>query len=158
MTYAVELPMGGPADWATWSAELVARIQALGPGEEVVVSAPSLTRPHLTRKSRMFGIVPAAHADTSPWVRVRRDEDHAVAEFVGSETFGGEFLLLEEEQTRAEALGWRPPGHDLIEERVWSRWFPDDVTQTAYLSRQDAQAAADLVTRTFRDVLSLDPQ
>ena len=40
-----------------------------------------------------------------------------------------------------------------MEERVWNRWFPDDVTQTAYLSRDDAQAAADLVTRTLRDVV-----
>lgn len=153
MTYAVHLPPGGPADWSAWQSDLTARIRRLGDGEEVVIEVPGLARPHLTRKARLFGLVPAQYTDTSPWVRVRRDEDHAVAELVGSETFGGDFLLSPEEEGQLDGLGWRRPGSDLVVERIWSRWFPDDVTHTAYLSRSDADAAADLVTRTLRDVL-----
>lgn len=152
MTYAVELPAGGPADWTAWSADLLVRIRGLAVGEELVISMPSVTRPHLIRQSRIFGLIPANHEDTSPWVRVRRDEDHAVAELVGSENFGGEFLLSEDEEAQIDALGWRRPAHDPIEARTWTRWFPDDVADTAYLSASDARAAAELVTRTLRDV------
>jgi hypothetical protein len=154
MTYAVQLPPGGPADWSAWQADLTARIRRLGEGEDVVVDVPGLSRPHLTRKARLFGLIPAQYTDTSPWVRVRRDEDHAVAEMVGSESFGGDFLLSGEEEADLEDLGWRRPGSALITERVWSRWFPDDVTHTAYLSRDDGHAAAVLVTRTLREVLT----
>ena len=156
MTYAVQLPDGGPGDWSAWSADLAARIRRLGDGEDVVIDVPALSRPHLTRKARLFGLIPAQYTETAPWVRVRRDEDHAVAEMVGSESFGGDFLLSTEEEAAAEALGWRRPGSDLIIERIWTRWFPDDVTHTAYLSRADTDAAADLVTRTLRDVLPTD--
>lgn len=152
MTYAVELSSDGPADWSAWSAELAIRIRTLAPGDEVVISIPSVTRPHLIRRSRIFGIVPANHDDTSPWARVRRDEDHAVAEVIGSENFGGDYLLSKDEEGQIDALGWHRPGHDDIEDRVWSRWFPDDVAHTAYLSASDAKAAADLVTRTLREV------
>ena len=154
MTYAVHLPDGGPPDWSLWSADLAARIRRLGDGQDVVVDVPALARPHLTRKARLSGLIPAQYEDTAPWVRVRRDEDHAVAEMVGSESFGGEFLLSPQEEAAAEALGWRRPGSDLIIERIWTRWFPDDVTAAAYLPTSDVDAAADLVTRTLRDVLS----
>lgn len=152
MTYAVELPAAGPVDWVAWSAALEQRIRTLGPGEEVVVSIPSVTRPHLIRQSRIFGLIPASHDDTSPWVRVRRDEDHAVAELIGSENFGGDYLLSEEEENQVDALGWHRPGSDLIEDRIWTRWFPDDVTDRAYLPLADTRAVANLVTRTLRDV------
>ncbi|PRY62822.1 hypothetical protein BCF74_10329 [Knoellia remsis] len=153
MTYAVELPAEGPADWGAWSRDLAHRIRALGPEEDVVISVPSVTRPHEVRASGFFGLVPARHEDTSPWVRVRRDEDHAIAELVGSESFGGDFLFAELEEQQVEALGWRAPGGDPIEDRVWSRWFPDDVTDAAYLPLGDARAAADLVTATLRLLL-----
>ncbi|KGN39592.1 TY-Chap domain-containing protein [Knoellia subterranea] len=153
MTYAVELPAAGPADWAAWSGELVHRIRALDDGDDVLVSIPELARPHMLRHSRIFGLVPAHHEDTHPWVRIRRDEDHAILELVGSENFGGEYLLSKEDEDAIDALGWRRPGHDDIEARVWSRWYPDDVTDTAYLPLAQARAAADLVTRTLRDVL-----
>ncbi|MEO6021195.1 MAG: hypothetical protein ABIP45_13195 [Knoellia sp.] len=153
MTYAVELPAEGPADWAAWSADLAQRIRTLAHDDDVVVSLPSVSRPHLVRQSRLFGIIPGAHEDTSPWVRVRRHEHHAVAELVGSENFGGEYLLSEDEEKQIGALGWHRPGHDPIEDRVWSRWFPDDVAQQSYLSAADATSAADLLTRTLRDVL-----
>lgn len=155
MTYAVQLPDGGPGDWSAWSADLAARIRRLGDGEDVMIDVPALARPHLTRKARLFGLVPAQYTDTAPWVRVRRDEDHAVAELVGSESFGGDFLLSPEEEAATDALGWRRPGSDLIVERIWTRWFPDDVTHAAYLPKGEADAAADLVTRTLRDVLAV---
>ncbi|MFW5470973.1 TY-Chap domain-containing protein [Knoellia sp. CPCC 206435] len=154
MTYAVQLPPGGPTDWSGWQADLTARIRRLGKAEDVIVDVPALSRPHLTRKARMSGLIPAQYTDTSPWVRVRRDEDHAVAELVGSESFGGDFLLSPEEEARLDGLGWRRPGSDLILERIWTRWFPDDVTHTAYLSKDDAAAAAELVIRTLREVLA----
>lgn len=154
MTYAVQLPPGGPADWAAWQVDLTARIRRLGASEDVVVDVPALSRPHLTRKARLSGLIPAQYTDTSPWVRVRRDEDHAVAELVGSESFGGDFVFSPEEEAHLGALGWRRPGSDLIIERIWTRWFPDDVTHTAYLSKEDATAAADLVTRTLREALA----
>ena len=157
MTYAVELPAHGPADWAAWSADLALRIRTLAPGDDIVVSVPSLTRPHTLRQSRLFGLIPAHHDDTSPWARVRRDEDHAVAELIGSENFGGDYLLSEDEEARVDALGWRRPGHDLIEDRIWSRWFPDDVTEASYLPAAQAQAAADLVMRTLRDIFLATP-
>lgn len=152
MTYAVELPSEGPADWAVWSGELMVTIRGLEHGDEVLISVPSLVRPHLIRKSRIFGLVPASHDDTWPWARVRRDEDHAVAELVGSENFGGEYLLSVEDEERIDALGWHRPGDDDIEARIWTRWFPDDVAQTRYLAGSDARSAADLVMRTLRDV------
>lgn len=152
MTYAVELGADGPADWAAWSADLALRIRSLAQGDDVLVAMPSVTRPHMLRQSRLFGIIPAHHDDTSPWVRVRRDEDHAVAELIGSENFGGDYLLSQEEEAQIDALGWRRPGHDLIEDRVWSRWFPDDVALKRYLSSSDADAVAALVTRTLREV------
>lgn len=152
MTYAVELGADGPADWAAWSADLALRIRSLAPGDDVLVTMPSVTRPHMLRQSRLFGIIPAHHDDTSPWVRVRRDEDHAVAELIGSENFGGDYLLSQEEEEQIDALGWRRPGHDLIEDRVWSRWFPDDVALQRYLSSSDADSVAALVTRTLREV------
>lgn len=155
MTYAVELPAAGPADWVAWSADLELRIRRLADGEDVVVSIPSVTRPHLIRKSRIFGLVPANHDDTSPWVRVRRDEDHAVAELIGSENFGGDYLLSTEEEDRIDALGWKRPGHDDIEARVWTRWFPDDVTDRPYLPLAHTRAVANLVTRTLREVFVL---
>lgn len=153
MTYAVELPTGGPADWAAWSRDLVVRVRSLGHGASVTVTSPEHHRPHLVRKARAFGLVPARYVDVVPWVRVRRDEDHAVAELVGSEGFGGVFLFSEPEEEALDALGWRRPGPASMEERVWNRWFPDDVSETPYLSKDDAVAAADLVTRTLRDVL-----
>ncbi|KGN40400.1 TY-Chap domain-containing protein [Knoellia aerolata] len=153
MTYAVQLLPGGPADWSAWQADLTVRIRRLGKDEDVVIDVPGLARPHLTRKARLFGLIPAQYTDTSPWVRVRRDEDHAVAELVGSESFGGDFLLSADEERRLDELGWRRPGSDLIVDRIWTRWFPDDVTHAAYLPKAEAGAAADLVTRTVRDVL-----
>ncbi|EAP99819.1 hypothetical protein JNB_06609 [Janibacter sp. HTCC2649] len=155
MTYAVELPARGPEDWAAWSASLAARIRSLGPEEDVLVSIPGVTRPHMLRQSRIFGLIPASMEDTSPWVRIRRDEEHAVAELIGSENFGGDYLLATEDEDRIDALGWRRPGNDPIEARIWSRWFPDDVPASAYLSLSDARAAADLVTRTLREVFVL---
>lgn len=155
MTYAVELPSHGPADWVAWSASLAARIRALGPEEEVLVSIPEVTRPHMLRQSRIFGLIPASMEDTSPWVRIRRDEDHAVAELIGSENFGGDYLLSTEDEDRIDALGWRRPGNDPIEARIWSRWFPDDVTDSPYVALSEARAAADLVTRTLRDIFVL---
>ncbi|WP_353953135.1 hypothetical protein V6K52_06795 [Knoellia sp. S7-12] len=152
MTYAVELPIDGPADWAVWSADLVARIRALGPEEQVVVSIPSMARLHQVRPRRFLGLISATHEDTSPWMRVRRDEDHAVAELIGSENFGGDYLFSEHEESQINALGWHRPGNDLIEARIWTRWFPDDVAQSGYLSLADARAAADLIERTLRDV------
>ncbi|MFC7489407.1 MULTISPECIES: TY-Chap domain-containing protein [unclassified Knoellia] len=156
MTYAVELPADGPADWTEWSAALALRIRGLAEGEDVVVSLPSLARPHLVRKSRFLGIIPAVHEDTWPWARVRRDDDHAVAELVGSESFGGELLLSDAEEAQVDALGWRRPSHDEIEARVWSRWFPDDVAVSGYLPASDAAAAAALVTRTLRELFVTD--
>ncbi len=157
MTYAVELPAAGPEDWAAWSAGISARVRALGPKESVEVTIPSLIRPHEVRPSKFFGLIPASHEDTSPWVRVRREENHAVAELIGSEAFGGDFLLSPDEEERIAALGWRRPGNDSVEARIWTRWFPDDIAERAYLPLSDAQAAADLVTRTLRDVFLLAP-
>lgn len=153
MTYAVEPPPGGPVDWGAWSRDLAVRIRSLGHGDDVTVAMPEHTRPHQVRKARLFGIIPARYEDIAPWVRVRRDEDHAVAELVGSEDFGGVFFFTDPEDEALEQLGWRKPGPISMEERIWNRWFPDDVTETPYLSRDDAVAAADLVTRTLRDVL-----
>lgn len=152
MTYAVELPAAGPDDWSAWTGDLVARIRALGPGEDVLITVPSITRPHLIRQSRIFGLIPASHDDTSPWARVRRDEDHAVAEIIGSENFGGDYLLSKEDEDLVDSFGWHRPGSDLIETRIWSRWFPDDVAESAYLPLADARAAAELVARTLREV------
>ena len=157
MTYAVELGAEGPADWAAWSADLALRIRMLAPDDDIVVSVPSLTRPHMLRQSRLFGLIPAHHDDTWPWVRIRRDEEHAVAELIGSENFGGDFLFSEDEEQQIDAMGWRRPGHDLIEDRIWSRWFPDDVAESSYLPAAHAKAAADLVTRTLRDVIVTTP-
>ena len=153
MPYAVELPPGGPGDWGAWSRDLAARIRSLTDGEDVTVAVPGLARPHLVRKARAFGLVPARYEDVAPWVRVRRDEDHAVVELVGSEDFGGDFFFTDAEDAVLGGLGWRRPGPISMEERVWNRWFPDDVSETAYLSRDDADAAADLVARTLRDVV-----
>lgn len=157
VTYAVELPAGGPVDWASWSRDLAVRIRSLGHGGSVVVTVPERTRPHLVRKARAFGLVPARYEDVEPWVRVRRDEDHAVVELVGSEGFGGVFFFTDPEEEALDVLGWRRPGPISLEERVWNRWFPDDVTQVPYLAKGDALAAADLVTRTLRDVLLASP-
>lgn len=153
MPYAVEPPPGGPVDWSAWSRTLAARVRSLADGDSVTVAVSELPRPHLVRKARFLGIIPARYEDTAPWVRVRRDEDHAVCELVGSEEFGGDFFFSPDEEATLEGLGWRRPGPVLMEERVWNRWFPDDVTHTAYLSKDDAEAAADLVTRTLRDVV-----
>jgi len=128
------------------------RIRALGPGDVVVVPVPSVTRLHRVRPSRFLGLIPATDEDVSPWARVRRDENHAVAELIGSENFGGGFLFTELEEEQIDALGWRRPGNDPIEARVWNRWFPDDVAQAPYLPLSDAEAAANLVTRTLRDL------
>ncbi|MFW5472050.1 TY-Chap domain-containing protein [Knoellia sp. CPCC 206450] len=153
MTYAVEPPPGGPVDWVAWSRDLAATIRSLADGDSVTVTVSEHPRPHLVRKARFFGVIPARYEDMAPWVRVRRDEDHAVCELVGSEEFGGDFFFSPDEESTLAGIGWREPGPISMEERVWNRWFPDDVTQTAYLSRADAQAAADLVTRTLRDVV-----
>lgn len=153
MTYAVEPPPGGPVDWGAWSRDLAATIRSLADGDSVTVTVSEFPRPHLVRKARLFGVIPARYEDMAPWVRVRRDEDHAVCELVGSEEFGGDFFFSPDEESALAGFGWREPGPISMEERVWNRWFPDDVTQTAYLSRDDAQAAADLVTRTLRDVV-----
>lgn len=153
MTYAVELPPGGPADWSAWSRDLAARIRSLGDGEGVTVTVSEFPRPHLVRKARFFGVIPARYEDMAPWVRVRRDEDHAVCELIGSEEFGGEFFFSPDEESRLAEIGWREPGPISMEERVWNRWYPDDVSETAYLGKDDALAAADLVTRTLRDVI-----
>ena len=153
MTYAVEPPPGGPVDWGAWSRDLAATIRSLADGDSVTVTVSEFPRPHLVRKARFFGVIPARYEDMAPWVRVRRDEDHAVCELVGSEEFGGDFFFAPDEESALGEIGWREPGPISMEERVWNRWFPDDVTQTAYLSRDDAQAAADLVTRTLRDVV-----
>ncbi|MDT0214590.1 hypothetical protein Q9R29_11900 [Rothia sp. ARF10] len=153
MTYAVEPPPGGPVDWGAWSRDLAATIRSLTDGDSVTVTVSEHPRPHLVRKARFFGVIPARYEDMAPWVRVRRDEDHAVCELVGSEEFGGDFFFSPDEESTLVGIGWREPGPISMEERVWNRWFPDDVTQTAYLSKADAQAAADLVTRTLRDVV-----
>lgn len=153
MTYAVELPPEGPPDWAGWSGSLMARIRSLGDGDSVTVTVLERSRRHQVRKARAFGLVPAKHVNVVPWVRVRRDEDHAVAELVGSEDFGGVFAFTSSEGEALGALGWREPGPISMEERVWNRWYPDDVTETPYVAKGDAIAAADLVTRTLRDVI-----
>jgi len=153
MTYAVEPPPGGPVDWDAWSRDLAATIRSLADGDSVTVTVSEFPRPHLVRKARAFGLIPARYEEVAPWARVRRDEDHAVVELVGSEDFGGVFFFTEAEDEALDAIGWRRPGPISTEERVWNRWFPDDVTRTAYLSKADAQAAADLVTRTLRDVV-----
>ncbi|KGN35041.1 hypothetical protein N802_01975 [Knoellia sinensis KCTC 19936] len=153
MTYAVEPPPGGPLDWRAWSSDLAIRIRSLSEGDSVTVSVPERSRPHLVRKARAFGLVPARYEDVAPWVRVRRDERHAVVELVGSEEFGGVYFFTEPEEEALDELGWRRPGPISLEERVWNRWFPDDVTETAYLSLDDSHAAADLVMVTLRDVM-----
>lgn len=153
LAYAVELPAGGPVDWASWSRDLSVRIRSLAHGGAVTVTVPERTRPHQVRKARAFGLVPARYEDVEPWVRVRRDEDHAVVELVGSEGFGGAYFFTAPEEEALDELGWRRPGPVSLEERVWNRWFPDDVTETPYLAGADALAAADLVTRTLRDVI-----
>ena len=89
MTYAVQLPSEGPDDWAAWSRDLAARIRSLEDGEDVTITVPELSRPHQVRKARAFGLIPARYEDVEPWVRVRRDEHHAVVEMVVSEDFGG---------------------------------------------------------------------
>ena len=153
MTYAVEPPPGGPADWSAWSRDLAARIRSLADGEDVTITVSEFPRPHMLRKARLFGVVPARYEDMAPWVRVRRDENHAVVELIGSEDFGGEFFFTQAEDAALEEIGWRRPGPISMEERVWNRWYPDDVSETAYLGKDDALAAADLVVRTLRDVV-----
>ena len=102
---------GGPTDWTAWSADLAARIRgARRRRGRRRRRCPRCPRPHLVRKSRFFGLIPARYEDTSPWVRVRRDEDHAVAELVGSESFGGELPPSPDEEARLDGLGWRRPG------------------------------------------------
>ena len=53
MTYAVQLPPGGPTDWSAWRADLTTRICRLADGGDVVIDVPGLARPHLTRKARL---------------------------------------------------------------------------------------------------------
>lgn len=153
MPYAVELPPEGTSDWGAWSAALMAQVRALTDGDSVTVTVPGRSRPHELRKAQLFGLRPAKHVDMVPWVRVRRDEDHAVCELIGSENFGGEFLLSDEEERVLGELGWREPGPISMEERVWNRWFPDDVTDRQYLPQVEARRAADLVAFTLRDVI-----
>ena len=77
--------------------------------------------------------------------------------FVGAvydEARARELAAREGWTVKPDGLGWRRPGSDLVLERIWTRWFPDDVTHTAYLSKDDAAAAAELLTRTLREVLA----
>lgn len=153
MTYAVELPPGGPADWSAWSRDLAARIRSLGDGEGVTVTVSEF--PGRTSCAR-HGSSGSSRPATRTWLpgsACDATRTTPSASLIGSEEFGGEFFFSPDEESRLAEIGWREPGPISMEERVWNRWYPDDVSETAYLGKDDALAAADLVTRTLRDVI-----
>ena len=151
-------PLGGPHEappvaWATWEADLVEAVTTLADGEALTVTgAAELERPVLLRRGFLRGFVPAKHDVLSPWVRLTRVEDHLRGTCVGDERFGGPFPFSPEEDEALVDLGWRRPGDG--DGTDYLRYWPDDVPQAPFLPRQEAERAAAVVARTFREVLT----
>lgn len=135
----------GPA-WQTWAADLAARITALADGGALTVTFPRHTRQGVKRPARLFGLIPPSYADVVPTLTLTRSEDHLHGTFTGSESIGGLLPTSPEEDAALEAATWRNPGHSL--ERVWLRYWPDDVALQPYLSAADTHRAVEVVLDT----------
>lgn len=139
------------AAWAQWSADLTSRLRLLQEGRGLLVSARAeLARPHLVRRGRLGGFLPARHEPASPWVALVRDEDHVRGSCVGAESFGGAFPISPDEDAALLALGWHHPGP--MDGPDYIRWWPDDVAFAAYLPQSDAAAAVTTTARTVHEV------
>lgn len=152
---------GGPlesfpyaGDWPGWADQLSAWVADLAEGETLVITAPEdVSRPHLARPARLFGLVPSRHERARPWVRLQRIEDHVRGTCIGAESFGGGFPFAPDEDDALIALGWHRPGPGDGSDYV--RFWPDDVPSGPFLPRPEADRLAAMVATTVRGVFGV---
>lgn len=145
--------MSEDADWITWGAELVARVRALADDETLTIAAPDATRQGVARPKRLGGLMPAAYRPVAPTITLTRREDHLHGTLTGSESFGGTFPTTPEEEDTLHSIGWRRPGP--APERVWLRYWPDDIATAPYLTAEDAASAVTTAMRTLTEVYAV---
>ena len=140
--------------WATWTTRLADEVTLLADGAALTVTGPDgSARPVRLRKARLGGFIPARHEVVTPWVRLTRAEDLLRGACVGPELIGARFPMSPEEDAALRALGWHHPTPTDGEDYV--RFWPDDVPLGPFLPRDEAERAAAMVARTFREVLAV---
>ncbi len=143
--------------WAAWAARLADAVTGLAPDGSVTVTGPAgSARPVRLRKARLGGFIPARHEVVTPWVRLVRSDDLLRGQCVGGELMGAQFPLSPDEDAALVALGWHRPSP--LEGEDYLRFWPDDVPQGPFLSRDDAERAAAMVAATFREVMAVDAE